>query len=364
MDRPPAPSSYQLRIPPTAFTAFITTFLTLAILSALSRIFLRLRYTRSLLLDDYFLLYAVLSLVAAGALTYGIKDLVYLQIYVGLGWTPPDADLIPRMLVFEKRVQAASALAWSSLYAVKFSFLFFFRTLVRRVRGLKVLWGVVMGCVVVGAMASVPLAFIICANFSDEYMQYCSISSQLANERIYLATTTALDIATDLLIISIPIALLYPMQLPLAQKLALGIMLCLSFFMMIIAIIRTALAPLPDNKVIDTSWLIFWEGIEATTAIIMVSLTAFRSLFGQERMRRRERERRKRKSEKRESGRRENGRSEWWKGTGSGEGYKIVGSAAEKEVVEVAVVKGAETEVVLVAAPEAAVVKGVELEGD
>ncbi len=130
--------------------------------------------------------------------------------------------------------------------------------------------------------------------------------------------------------------------------------------MMIIAIIRTALAPLPENQVVDTSWLIFWEGIEATTAIVMVSLTAFRSLFGQERMRSRERE----------SGKRECGKGErrWW--GKSGEGWKIVGSASAPEVVMSVVEKrlvrsvaDKEKEVVVVA-PEAAVVKGAELEGD
>jgi len=159
-------------------------------------------------------------------------------------------------------------------------------------------------------------------------LEYCSIAHQLANERIYLATTTALDIATDLLVIAIPLTLLYPVRLPLDRKLALGSMLCLSFFMMIIAIIRTALAPLPDNQVIDTSWLIFWEGIEATTAIIMVSLTAFRSLFGQERMRSRERESKKRARAKRESGK---GEGRWWGWRGGG--WNIVGSAAAPEVV-------------------------------
>jgi len=137
--------------------------------------------------------------------------------------------------------------------------------------------------------------------------------------------------------------------------------------MMIIAIIRTALAPLPDNKVIDTSWLIFWEGIEATTAIIMVSLTAFRSLFGQERMRSRERESGQRESKKRGSQKRESGRGGWWKGIGSGEGYKFVGSAAEKEAVGMR--SAVEKEVVEVAVPEVALVKRVdmeevELEGD
>ena len=51
--------------------------------------------------------------------------------------------------------------------------------------------------------------------------------------------------------------------------------------MVVIAIIRTSLAPLP-NGIIDTSWLFFWQGIEAACAVIMVSLTSFRSLFGQQ----------------------------------------------------------------------------------
>ena len=51
--------------------------------------------------------------------------------------------------------------------------------------------------------------------------------------------------------------------------------------MIIIAIVRLALSTLP-NGVTDVSWLFFWQGIEAATAIIMVSLTAFPGLFGQE----------------------------------------------------------------------------------
>ena len=58
-------------------------------------------------------------------------------------------------------------------------------------------------------------------------------------------------------------------------------MLCLSFAMITMAIVRTSLAPLP-NGVIDTSWLVFWQGMEAATAVIVVSLSAFRGLFSGE----------------------------------------------------------------------------------
>jgi hypothetical protein len=57
-------------------------------------------------------------------------------------------------------------------------------------------------------------------------------------------------------------------------------MLGLSVFMIIIAIIRVAAANLPGN-VSDTSWLFFWQTMEAAVAVIMVVLTGFRSLFQQ-----------------------------------------------------------------------------------
>ena len=79
------------------------------------------------------------------------------------------------------------------------------------------------------------------------------------------------------------------MRLELSRKLALGVVLCLSVFMIVIASVRLALVNIPTtggNSVPDTAWLFFWQAMEACIAIIMVSLTAFRSLYGQERARR------------------------------------------------------------------------------
>ena len=56
--------------------------------------------------------------------------------------------------------------------------------------------------------------------------------------------------------------------------------------MIIIAAIRFGLCEIPTRdgtSIPDTTWLFFWQAMEACTAIIMVSLTAFRSLYGQER---------------------------------------------------------------------------------
>lgn len=48
--------------------------------------------------------------------------------------------------------------------------------------------------------------------------------------------------------------------------------------MIIIAIVRVASSTLPGD-VTDTSWLFFWQTLEAATAVTMVVITSFRSLF-------------------------------------------------------------------------------------
>lgn len=49
--------------------------------------------------------------------------------------------------------------------------------------------------------------------------------------------------------------------------------------MIIIAIVRvSSLRALSKN--IDVQWLVFWQELEASVAVIMVSITAFRSLLG------------------------------------------------------------------------------------
>ena len=76
-------------------------------------------------------------------------------------------------------------------------------------------------------------------------------------------------------------ALLWKVHISLRRKLALGAILCLSVFMVVIAIIRAALAILPQRTT-DTVWIFFWQTIEAATAVIMASVTTMFSLFGQE----------------------------------------------------------------------------------
>lgn len=86
-----------------------------------------------------------------------------------------------------------------------------------------------------------------------------------------------LDIGTDLLIIAIPLRLLWSVRIKPRQKVFLGIFFSLNLFMAIIAAIRVS--GLKFRGTFDEVWLYLWQQIEACIAVIMISLTAFRSVF-------------------------------------------------------------------------------------
>ena len=87
-----------------------------------------------------------------------------------------------------------------------------------------------------------------------------------------------MDVLTDIFVVSFPVVLLWKVRINLRQKIGLGISLCLSFMMVIIAIIRIAGIRL-ENGTVDIVWLASLEQQECSIAVIMVSVSAFRSLF-------------------------------------------------------------------------------------
>lgn len=107
----------------------------------------------------------------------------------------------------------------------------------------------------------------------------------------------ALDVVTDLmskdsllindsmanfLVVSIPVCLLWKVNIRPAQKLGLASFLCLSLVMAVMAIIRNSglrIKLLSGDSTFDRAWLNLWQQIEASIAICLVSLTAFRQLF-------------------------------------------------------------------------------------
>ena len=73
-------------------------------------------------------------------------------------------------------------------------------------------------------------------------------------------------------VLTIPVALLWKVQIKPRQKHGLGFFLCLSVSMIIVAAIHY-------HDTFDNTWIFLWQQVEACVAVMMISLTAFRSVF-------------------------------------------------------------------------------------
>lgn len=96
------------------------------------------------------------------------------------------------------------------------------------------------------------------------------------------AASTAADVITDFMIISIPILLLRKTQLRLGQKLRILTFLCLSITMAVFALGRLIGGLYHDYAgvlVYSIVWTHLWLHLESSVAVIMGGVTAFRTVF-------------------------------------------------------------------------------------
>ena len=83
-------------------------------------------------------------------------------------------------------------------------------------------------------------------------------------------------------VVSIPVCLLWKVNIKPAQKLGLACFLCLSIVMAAIAIVKVCGLVSKSSlgvQTLDIAWVCFWQLIAASIAVCLVSLTAFRQIF-------------------------------------------------------------------------------------
>ena len=202
-------------------------------------------------------------------------------------------DVGAGIITYERLQSSYPALLWTSIFVVKFAYLAFFRRLIDRITPLIIFWRVVVGIAVVSFLICIISIYVSCAKWGLEAGKY--VDTRLPSTRLMfelakclqpvyfhrelglLIFDTVLDIGTDLLIIAIPLHLLWSVRIKPRQKLVLGIFLSLNLFMAITASIRVS--GLKFRGTVDEVWLNLWQQNEACIAVIMISLTAFRSVF-------------------------------------------------------------------------------------
>lgn len=102
-----------------------------AILAVLARFAIRVFKRRKVLLDDGFVLFATMTLIAAYGLCLHLLPNLYLVEAMNRGTIKfPFREELPGLLNTVKYATAFAAMNWTSVYMVKFAFMYFFHPLI------------------------------------------------------------------------------------------------------------------------------------------------------------------------------------------------------------------------------------------
>lgn len=144
--------------------------LAIAVSLAIARVAIRAKLNRKVYVDDGLFFFAVVTLVAGTIMTYLDIPYIYLQQNVQSGARAPPSDFIRQLIHSVKIQDAAVVLLSSTIFAVKLSFMVFFRSLIRRLKKLEIWWWCVLFIVVPSSVMLVVSNFITCGYFDERIL--------------------------------------------------------------------------------------------------------------------------------------------------------------------------------------------------
>ncbi|KAI0020445.1 hypothetical protein F4780DRAFT_372666 [Xylariomycetidae sp. FL0641] len=240
------------------------------------RLWYRLRLLRSLKVDDYLVVFALLLNLATSILWTKLRR----YFFINLEHIASEADpttLLNILSITNPAALAAYLMLWSCLWSIKLSFMAFFHSLGKQLIAQQVLWW--------GTMALIISSYAVCVgmlNYScllakgNAYFEECT-GPELQYNYAYTLTTTVLDIATDAAIIIIPVNIVWRARIPLKKKIALGCVCSLTALMIVVTIVRVAVGSTEQQVYI--TWLLLWNSVEMTLAIVVACVASFRGLY-------------------------------------------------------------------------------------
>lgn len=159
--------------------------------ATVGRLIIRFRYQKRLFADDYALLFGCSSLIAAFTLTIVMFEDIYFDMFLILG--PGELvlqeamapDFVNHILTYQQLAFSSEVMCWVTIFAVKMSFLLFFRQLTDRLRALLTYWTVTVGIVVVSGIFCICSIFISCPHFGVSSSEYPDIFYPILNSALF-----------------------------------------------------------------------------------------------------------------------------------------------------------------------------------
>ena len=142
----------------------------LAIVAFSIRGYIRIRIHQKVQVEDFILLFAVVCLCAVTGLVYATLPAMYALIQLVFHGFENDLafDLLGEIPSVSKKQNFAQNIWWLVIFSVKIAFLFFFRRLISRLRGLNIWWWVATTLTILAGLVSIAASWLTCPYFTIE----------------------------------------------------------------------------------------------------------------------------------------------------------------------------------------------------
>lgn len=261
------------------FLGFLWTGTAVSLCLLIFRLSVNIRTFRKLHIDDFLVILAWSMLFGSATFWQVEAPEMYYRYEVLSGQRPRGPEFLEKILSFTITLVPFNVLFFSCLWTTKISFLFFFRRLQVNVKGHKIWWWCVLLVVMATWVGCIALIYYKCSLGHPQFiLGYCRTPAAARRFDHIFISSAVLDIITDCLIITIPIALLWNAKMTRRQKILLMVIFSLSLVVMVIAVIRVALVN-SSQHLPDITWLFFWSNLEMTTSIIIACIVSFRQVF-------------------------------------------------------------------------------------
>jgi hypothetical protein len=250
------------------------------------RFIVRLKLFSRLQLDDLFAGFAWILLLTTAILWTIIMDKVYYMKYVLSGMVPPTdmVKLFDAIQVYLHGSLAVLIMFYVGLWTVKINFLIFFKRLGYQISYYRTYWWVItVFTVAAGAACIGDIQYDCLAVTVEQTMAKCSQPAAIKYQDITLKVNCALDVLTDILIMSLPFTILWNVRVSLTRKFQLAALFSLVIITMVISIVRVAVVSnknnLSNSRQVENTWLYLWHFVESAVALLVACLASFRTLF-------------------------------------------------------------------------------------
>ncbi|KAK5993821.1 hypothetical protein PT974_07258 [Cladobotryum mycophilum] len=245
------------RISKTTFMAVAWAVTGISFLFLLFRLTVRIRSFKKLYSDDYLVIAAWLMLLATSVIWQIKVPILYQLFEINRGGAPLTTKFTDSYATFMPHIVTWSVLFYSCLWSVKFSFLLFFRRLGSKITHQYNIWWWII-CVLTFA------GWVACIADIDYKCKQCAKPARVQYQNRTFYGNMAADIFTDFLVLSIPLSILWNVQIPRTKKLILAGIFSVTIFIMVVAIIRVVLVRGTENQHQNAriDWLYMWTNVE------------------------------------------------------------------------------------------------------